>query len=103
MNSDILSLKTKPHPVVIRVYPYSRVENSDPFLNIPTAGSQKSQKAKQIGEVHLRVSTGGKQKCRKVQKPVNSQSNLCRHLSSEKGLLNTGAEEVNCSRVPLSR
>jgi hypothetical protein len=59
MNSDILSLKTKPHPVVIRVDPYSRVENSDPFLNIPAAGSQKSEKARQIGEVHLRVSTGG--------------------------------------------
>jgi hypothetical protein len=59
MNSDILSLKTKPHPMVIRVYPYSRVENSDPFLNIPAAGRQKSQKARQIWEVHLRVSTGG--------------------------------------------
>jgi hypothetical protein len=103
MNSDILSLKTKPHPVVIRVDPYSRVENLDPFLNIPAAGSQKSGKARQIGEVNLRVSTGGKQKSGKVQKPVHSQSNLCRHLSSEKGLLNTGAEEVNCSRVPLSR
>jgi hypothetical protein len=59
MNNDILSLKTKPHPVMIRVYPYSHVENSDPFLNIPAAGSQKSQKARQIWEVHLRVSTGG--------------------------------------------
>jgi hypothetical protein len=35
MNSDILSLKTKPHPVMIRVDPYSRVENADPFLNLP--------------------------------------------------------------------
>jgi hypothetical protein len=102
MNS-VLSLKTKSHPVVIRVDPYSSVENSDPFLNISVAGSQKSEKAMQIGEVYLRVSTSGKQKCRKVQKPMNSQSNLCRHLSSEKGLLNTGAEEVNYSRVPLSR
>jgi hypothetical protein len=59
MNSDILSLKTKPHPVVIRVDPYSRVEDSDPFLNIPATGSQKGEKARQIGEVHLRVSTGG--------------------------------------------
>jgi hypothetical protein len=47
-NSDIISLKTKPHPVMIWVYPYSRVENSDPLLNIPTAGRQKSQKARQI-------------------------------------------------------
>jgi hypothetical protein len=47
-NSDILSLKTKPHPVMVRVDPYSRVEYSDPFLNIPAAGSQKSQKAGQI-------------------------------------------------------
>jgi hypothetical protein len=103
MNSDILSLKTESHPVVIRVDPYSSIENSDPFLNISVAGSQKSEKARQIGEVYLRVSTSGKQECRKVQKPVHLQSNLCRHLSSEKGLLNTGAEEVNCSRVPLSR
>ena len=58
MNSDILSLKTKPHPVMIKVDPYSRVENSDLFLNIPAAGSQKSQKARQICEVHLRVSIG---------------------------------------------
>jgi hypothetical protein len=103
MDSDILSLKTKPHPVMIRVDPYSSVENSDPFLNIPAVGSQKWEKARQIGEVYLKVSTSGKQKCRKIQKPVHSQSNLCRHLSSEKGLLNTGAEEVNCSRIPLSR
>jgi hypothetical protein len=40
MDSDILSLKTKSHPLVIRVYPDCRVENSDPFLNIPAAGSQ---------------------------------------------------------------
>jgi hypothetical protein len=59
MNSDILSLKTKSHLVVIRVDPYSSVENSDPFLNISAAGSQKSEKSKQIGEVNLRVSTGG--------------------------------------------
>jgi hypothetical protein len=89
------------HPVMIRVDPY--IENLDPFLNISAAGSQKSEKTRQIGEVYLRVSTSGKQKCRKVQKPMNSQSNLCRHLSSKKGLLNTGVEEVNCSRVPLSR
>jgi hypothetical protein len=101
MNSDILSLKMESHPVMIRVDPY--IENLDPFLNISAAGSQKSEKTRQIGEVYLRVSTSGKQKCRKVQKPMNSQSNLCRHLSSKKGLLNTGAEEVNCSRVPLSR
>jgi hypothetical protein len=103
MYSDILSLKMESHPVVIRVDPYSSIENSDPFLNISTAGSQKSEKARQIGEVYLRVSTSGKQKCGKVQKPVHSQSNLYRDLSSKKGLLNTGAEEVNCSRVPLSR
>jgi hypothetical protein len=102
-NSDILSLKTKPHPVMVWVYPYSRVEDSDPLLNIPVAGSQKSLKARQICEVHLRVSTGGEQKGWKIQKLVHSQSNLCRHLSSEKGLLNMGAEKVNCSRVPLSQ
>jgi hypothetical protein len=102
MNGNILALKSESHPVVNRVDPYSSIENSDPFLNISAAGSQKSEKSRQIGEVYLRVSTSGKQKCRKVQKPVHSQSNLCRHLSSEKGLLNTGAEEVNCSRVPLS-
>jgi hypothetical protein len=102
-NSDILSLKTKPHPVMIWVYPYSRVENSDPHLNIPAAGSQKSQKARQICEVHLRVSTGGKQKSWKIQKPVHSQSNLCRHLCPKEGFLNPSAEKVNCSRVPLSR
>ena len=62
MNSDILSLKTKPHPVLIRVYPYRCVEDSDPLLNIPAAGSQKGQKARQICEVRLRVSTGDKQK-----------------------------------------
>jgi hypothetical protein len=44
---------------MIWVYPYSRVENSDPLLNIPAAGRQKSQKARQIWEVHLRVSTSG--------------------------------------------
>jgi hypothetical protein len=61
-NGDILSLKTKPHPVMIRVYPYKGVEDSYPLLNIPAAGSQKGQKARQICEVRLRVSTGGKQK-----------------------------------------
>jgi hypothetical protein len=103
MNGNILALKSESHPVVTSVDPYSSIENSDPFLNISASGSQKSEKARQIGEVYLRVSTSGKQKCRKVQKPVHSQSNLCRHLSSEERLLNTGAEEVNCSRVPLSR
>jgi hypothetical protein len=91
-NGDILSLKTKPHPVMVRVYPYRRVEDSDPLLNIPAAGSQKSQKARQICEVRLRVSTGGKQKSWKIQKLVHSQSNLCRQLCPEEGLLNTGAE-----------
>jgi hypothetical protein len=61
-NGDILSLKTKPHPVMIRVYPYRGVEDSDPLLNIPAAGSQKGQKARQICEVRLRVSTGSEQK-----------------------------------------
>ena len=83
-NGDILSLKTKPHPVMIWVYPYSHVENSDPLLNIPAADSQKGLKARQIGEVRLRVSTGCKQKGWKIQKPVHSQSYLSRHLSSEK-------------------
>jgi hypothetical protein len=59
MNSDILLLKTESHPVVIRVDPYSSVENSDPFLNIFAAGNQKSEKSRQIGEVNLRVRTGG--------------------------------------------
>jgi hypothetical protein len=44
--------------VVIRVDPYSSIENSDPFLNISATGSQKSEKSKQIGEVNLRVGTG---------------------------------------------
>jgi hypothetical protein len=57
---------------VIRVNPYRSIENSDPFLNISAAGSQKREKAMQIWEVYLRVSTGGEQKCRKVQKPVHS-------------------------------
>ncbi len=56
-NGDILSLKTKPHPLVIRVDPYRSIENSDPFLNISVAGSQKSEKSRQIGEVNLRVGT----------------------------------------------
>jgi hypothetical protein len=59
MNSDILSLKMESHLVVIRVDPYSSIENSDTFLNISAAGSQKSEKSRQIGEVNLRVSTGG--------------------------------------------
>jgi hypothetical protein len=59
MNGNILSLISESHPVVIRVDPYSSIENSDPFLNISTAGSQKSEKSKQIGEVNLRVGTGG--------------------------------------------
>ena len=87
-NGDILSLKTKPHPVMIRVYPYRGVEDSYPLLNIPAAGTQKGQKARQICEMRLRVSTGGKQKSWKIQKPVHSQSYLSRHLSSEKRLLN---------------
>jgi hypothetical protein len=55
MNSDILSLEAEPHPLVIRVDPYRSIENSDPFLNIFAADSQKSQKSRQIGEVNLRV------------------------------------------------
>jgi hypothetical protein len=58
MNGNILSLKSESHPVVIRVDPYSSIENSDPFLNISVAGSQKSEKSRQIGEVNLRVGTG---------------------------------------------
>jgi hypothetical protein len=57
MNGNILSLKSESHPVVIRVDPYSSIENSDPFLNISVAGSQKGEKSKQIGEVNLRVDT----------------------------------------------
>jgi hypothetical protein len=59
MNGNILSLKSESHPVVIRVDPYSSIENSDPFLNISAAGSQKSEKSRQIGEVNLRVGTRG--------------------------------------------
>jgi hypothetical protein len=91
-NGDIHALKTEPHPVMIRVNPYSRVEDSDPLLNIPAAGSQKGQKSRQICEVRLRVSTGGEQKSWKVQEPVYSQSYLSRHLGSEKRLLSTSAE-----------
>jgi hypothetical protein len=58
MNSDILSLKAEPHPLVIRVDPYISIKNLDPFLNISVADSQKSQKTKKIGEVNLRVGTG---------------------------------------------
>jgi hypothetical protein len=58
MNSEILSLKAEPHPLVIRVDPYRSIKNSDPFLNIFVADSQKSQKSRQIGEVNLRVGTG---------------------------------------------
>jgi hypothetical protein len=71
-NGDILSLKTEPHPVMIRVNPNRGVEDSYPLLNIPIAGSQKGLKARQIGEVRLRVSTGCKQKGWKIQKPVHS-------------------------------
>jgi hypothetical protein len=58
MNGNILSLKSESHLVVIRVDPYSSIENSNPFLNISAAGSQKSEKSRQIGEVNLRVDTG---------------------------------------------
>jgi hypothetical protein len=34
--------------VVIRVDPYSSIENSDPFLNISAAGSQQREKSRQI-------------------------------------------------------
>jgi hypothetical protein len=88
-DGDILSLKTEPHPVMIWVNPYRGVEDAYPLLSIPTAGSQK---ARQICEVRLRVSTGCKQKGWKIQKPVHSQSYLSRHLSSEKRLLNRCAE-----------
>jgi hypothetical protein len=67
MKSNILSLKAKPHPLGIRVDPYRSIENSDPLLNISTVGSQKSKKSRQIGEMHLRVYTGGKQKRREIQ------------------------------------
>jgi hypothetical protein len=60
MNGNNLSLKPESHPLVIRVYPDWGVENLDPFLNISAAGSQKSEKSRQICEVNLRVSTGGK-------------------------------------------
>jgi hypothetical protein len=82
-NCDILSLKAEPHPVMIRVNPNRGVEDSDPLLNIPAADSQKGLKARQIGEMRLRVSTGCKQKGWKIQKSVHSQSYLSRHLSSE--------------------
>jgi hypothetical protein len=59
MKCNILALKEEPHPLVIRVDPYRSIENSDPFLNISAAGSQKSEKSRQIWEVYLRLSTGG--------------------------------------------
>jgi hypothetical protein len=55
MKGNILSLKAEPHPLVIKVDPYRSIENSNPFINISAAGSQKS---KQIWEVNLRVCTG---------------------------------------------
>jgi hypothetical protein len=55
MKGNIISLKAEPHPLVIRVDPYRSIENSDPFLNISAADSQKTR---QIGEVNLRVCTG---------------------------------------------
>ena len=83
--------------MMIRVNPNGCVEDADQLLNISAADSQKGLKARQIGEMRLRVSTGGTKKSWKIQKLVRTQSNLCRHLSSEEGLLNMGAEEVNCS------
>jgi hypothetical protein len=58
MNSNILSLKAEPHPLVIGVDPYWSMEHSNPLLSISAAGSQKSEKSRQIWEVHLRVRTG---------------------------------------------
>ena len=69
--------------MMIRVNPNRGVEDSDPLLNISAADSQKGLKARQIGEVRLRVSTGCKQKSWKIQKAVHTQSYLSRHLSSE--------------------
>jgi hypothetical protein len=45
MNSNTLSLKAKPHPLVIGVDPYISIEHSDPLLNISAAGIQKSKKS----------------------------------------------------------
>jgi hypothetical protein len=59
MKCNILSLKAEPHPLVIGVDPYWRIEHSDPLFNISAAGSQKSKKSRQIWEMHLRVCTGG--------------------------------------------
>jgi hypothetical protein len=55
---DILALKAEPHPMMIRVNPNGGVEDADPLLNISAADSQKSQEARQIGEMRLRLSTG---------------------------------------------
>jgi hypothetical protein len=55
---DILALKAKPHPLMIRVNPNRGIEDADPLLNISAADSQKGQKAWQIGEMRLRLSAG---------------------------------------------
>ena len=48
MKCNILSLKAEPHPLVIMVDPDRSIENLDPLLNISAAGSQKSEKSRQI-------------------------------------------------------
>jgi hypothetical protein len=40
MQSDILSLKTEFHPLMVRVNPHGGIEHSDPLLNIPSTRGQ---------------------------------------------------------------
>jgi hypothetical protein len=41
MQSDILSLKTESHPVMVRVNPHGGIEHSDPLLNILATRGQE--------------------------------------------------------------
>jgi hypothetical protein len=53
MQSDILSLKTEPHPLMVRVNPNSGIEHSEPLHNISATRGQKWKQTWHIGKVTL--------------------------------------------------
>jgi hypothetical protein len=92
MQSDILTLKLKHHPLMVWVDPNCGIENSDPLLNISATKSQKGVQPWQKSDMVLGLCTGCCMESSEIQTLVSPQSDLSCQLCLEEGLRGPSTE-----------
>lgn len=101
MYNNILSLKAKPHPLVVGVNPDSSIKYSDPLLNIETTKIQEGGHTRWVSDVALNIWTSCLTKSCHIQTPVSPQSDLSSMLSSIERLLSPCVEQRTICWVML--